>query len=128
MPEHHKAALADLLTNYISTLEELDVVLVLAREAEHPYSANDIARAAGLPDAAARIALERLLGLGLISRQPRRGYVINRRRPALVTGVAALVRACETDRVAVIAQLSSNALNRVRRAAARSFKRSKLQT
>src|SRR5262245_306330 len=124
MREHNSpSAVADLLSDYISTIEELDIVLALARETERPHSTVDLAKAAGLSEAAARVALERLLGLGLVSRQPRRGYLINRRRPAIVTGVAALVRACETDRVAVISQLSANALGRVRRAAARSFRR-----
>jgi hypothetical protein len=130
MPERNdQSALADLLTEYVSTFEELEVVLVLARDAERSQSASDIAKAAGLSDVATRAALDRLLALGLLSRQPRRGYLINRRRPAVVAGVAALVRACETDRVAILAQLSTNALGRVRRAAARSFSKSrKLQT
>lgn len=110
----------DVLRKYIETFEELEVVLALARATERPASIAKIADAAGLAQTDAETAIERLVALGLVHKTPQ-GYYVDRRRPRTARAVAAIVRACEEDRLKVMAQLTSNAMQRVRSAAVRSF-------
>ncbi|WP_242345286.1 hypothetical protein [Anaeromyxobacter terrae] len=107
----------------VDSYEQLEVLLLLRREAAGPFTAARVAEALRLPLASAERSLDELAGRGLLSATGRseRSYRYAPADPATADVVGRLARAYAERRVAVIDLMSANAMSRIRRSALRTF-------
>jgi hypothetical protein len=115
----------ELLRQYIETFEDLEVALALTRAGVQGRSPAGLAAELNLPDAMVAGAVERMIRLGLIRSAGGAGdrLMIDRSDPQRAAAIDELVEQYTSDRVTVMAQMSANALERVRTAAVRAFAR-----
>jgi len=110
------------LQRFISSYEQLDVLLFFARGARHTWTAVEVAAALRKPEEPVAVALEGLATLGLLSTEQRptvRAYRYAVRDDELSVRIADLDRAYEQERLSVVQMMSDNALERIRRSAVR---------
>jgi predicted ArsR family transcriptional regulator len=116
------AGLAAFLRDCISSYEEVETLLLLARSPARSWSVDEIARSLNVTVDAARAALARLVDVGdlietVVTSPPRYRYEPG--RDALRTAVNELDHAFVEQRLAVVQVMNQNALDRVRGSAAR---------
>lgn len=109
------------LRDHVNSFETLEVLVVLSR-ATGPLSSAIIAAAASLPEHVVVDALAPLVRCGAVARPTGAAtFVLRPRGPDLDHAVRTLLEAYRTDRLAIIRQMSANAMDRVRLAAVRAF-------
>jgi predicted transcriptional regulator len=115
-----------LLYDGVETYEQLEIVLMLIRDPAEPWTVDTVATALGVSDAVADDALQQLLRAGLVAvatgeGRPRFAYAP--KTPAIAATVDRLRDAYADHRLAVINEITANALQRVRTSAIRAFAR-----
>jgi hypothetical protein len=115
-------ALQRFLLEHVATYEELDVLLLLARDPGSEWTARSVADALGPAADDSRAALEGLAARGLLAIEPASATF---RYAPLNDEVARAVALLETtyreQRATVAMMMSTNALERVRSSAIRTF-------
>jgi hypothetical protein len=111
------------LRDNVSSFEELETLLFFVRAPRGVWSAADVAPAVRLPEEAIETALDALVKAGNFLQQAmgadgRRGYRLASSEETLRL-LETLRRAYDEERVRVMQIMTSNALERVRSAAAR---------
>jgi hypothetical protein len=115
---------SEFLRDYVSSYEELEVLLLLAREARD-WSADELAQALRAPSDSIAAAAESLVEVGglvdarAVSGQKR--FVFAAKTDELRAQVAELDRAYAERRLAIVQIMTANAVDRVRGAAIRRF-------
>jgi hypothetical protein len=111
------------LRDYISSYEELEVLLLLAREPTRARTLEDVAASLNVPIEGIDLALQALLATGALLQSERRGDASHFwYAPAddeLRQRVTELEHAYVEQRLAIIQIMSANAFERVRGATAR---------
>ncbi|HVL85763.1 MAG TPA: hypothetical protein VM367_15970 [Pseudonocardia sp.] len=108
-----------LLRDRVSSYEELEILLLLAREPGIGRTPEVVGELARVPALAAAAALERLRGTGLIEQSPGDGELAYRYRPdgPFSDTVDLLVRESHENPVEIIKLMSANAIERIRMSA-----------
>jgi len=114
-----------LLRDHVESYEHLEVLLLLRREKRLTWTARDTAEKLHIGVVASAGALQHLVTHELIEREPESAgsdrFRYKPRSPTLEAAVAALAVAYDDRRVAVMALLSANAIERVRTSALNTF-------
>ena len=114
-------ALQAFLREHVSSFEELETLLFLARAPRRSWSAEELAAALKLPEDNVGAALDGLIAVGsLLEASAASGSVAYRYAPApaLQPLLERLRIAYDEERVLILQLMTSNALQRVRSAAA----------
>jgi hypothetical protein len=120
MPDDEaNAAYLELLTD-IHTFEELETILLLTRNRDQGMTLPQLATDAGLPADVVQVAVARLCAEGLVV-SAEGAYRLDWADSRRSAGFVHLLSEYDRNRFAVLSQLSSNALRRVRTAALRAF-------
>jgi DNA-binding Lrp family transcriptional regulator len=109
---------------YVSSYEQLELLLLLRREAPAAWPLARVAEALAIPHASAAVSLEELARRGLLRGEGCRGdaaYCFDPADASTTDLVARLARAYDERRVAVIDLMSTNAIDRIRKSALRTF-------
>jgi DNA-binding IclR family transcriptional regulator len=110
------------LRENIEALEDVELLALLGRDPDVPWSAEDAESALGLPEAGLSASLRRMRERGLVEPLDGAGqYVLTRRDKALRARILQLVRVYEKDRYDVIMLISEAAMERVRESMSRAF-------
>jgi hypothetical protein len=113
-----------LLFQYIHTFEQLEVLLLLRSDPTRSWTANAVSEALKISAENAREALDRLGGTGLVDVTPDPSTPQFRYSPgnhALDETTARLATAYNDSRLEILRLMSSNALERLRSSAIRTF-------
>jgi hypothetical protein len=112
-----------LLRERVESYEHLEALLLLFREPGRDLSVDHVGQRLGIEAPAAAAALRHLEGCELLVRAggDPPAWRFRATSAALAADVAALAQAHETARVAVMEQMSANAIERMRTSALRSF-------
>lgn len=112
--------LRSFLRDHVSSYEQLDVLLFMARAARRPWSASELAAALTQPLDDVTTALNELVSVGLLScahaDEGRYHYVA---AADLHSRILELAVRNEQHRLSVVQMMSQNALERIRRSAIR---------
>lgn len=107
----------------IEALEDVELLVLLGKNPDIPWSAESAESRLGLPESALATSLRRMKKRGLV--EPVDGaadeYVLTRRNPVLRAKILQLVLAYESDRYAIIMVVSEAAMERVRESMSRAF-------
>ncbi len=117
------AEVQSFLREYIETYEELEVLLLLQREASGPWTADSLAARLRIPLAALGDALAALRGRKLVESIPA-GLEEHYRLPVEVARSQTVVRLASlyaNQSIEIIKLMSANSIERIRTAALRSF-------
>jgi DNA-binding IclR family transcriptional regulator len=110
------------LFEHIASYEQLEVLLLMAKERQAPWSARTLAERLGLDSDSCQAALEHLLDHGLVAAGPAAGeFGYHPASSELEQKVETLRQTYQEQRVAVVQMMSGNAVERVRTAAIRTF-------
>ena len=116
------AAYRDLLRTHVEAFEDLEVLLEVNRPEYHPAGPADLAARLRISDAQVSAALERLMASRLL-RQVNGFVVLAALDERTRAGLDELRRLADTDRIQVMADMSTNAIDRLRTGALRAFAR-----
>lgn len=113
----------DLLREHVESIDQLEVLALLRREAPRVWSADDVAARLGLPVSATGAALKQLCGAGLLTVAPLDTAEFSYRplSPELRERTERLLQLYAVERAAVMRVLSSNAIARLRAGALNAF-------
>lgn len=107
---------------YVDSYEQLEILLLLHREAREAWPAPGVADALRIPLPSAAASLDELAARGLLRREGgSEGYRFAPADPSTADVVARLAVAYDERRVAVIDLMSANAMDRIRKSALRTF-------
>jgi DNA-binding transcriptional ArsR family regulator len=112
------------LRDHVSGYEELQALLLLAREAGQDWTESEVAESLNVPVELVSSALESLLSTGMVEVVRRGNLTAFRYAPKtdiLRGAVVELQRAYSEQRLTVMQMMSANALERVRTATLRRF-------
>jgi len=120
LTDDEAAELKRFLRDNVSSFEELETLLYLAAAERQAWSCADIAAAAGIPEELAEAALTKLSPT-FVAREERNLTLFYRYVPPVdrEPPITRLRRAYDAERLAVVQMMTSNAIERVRSAAAR---------
>ena len=124
MTQEPSERLRRFLRDHVSGYEELEALLLLAREADRDWSGNEVAASLNVPMEPIPSALRSLVAAGLaelVRRGDRTAYRYAPKTDILREEVVELQRAYSEQRLAVMQMMSNNALERVRAAALQRF-------
>ncbi|HYP89930.1 MAG TPA: hypothetical protein VEQ59_17295 [Polyangiaceae bacterium] len=109
------------LQMFVSSYEELEVLLFFARGVRQSWTANELAAALRKPAEPVATALSQLAARGLLESEARTelAYRYAVTNDELRLRIAELDRAYEHERLSVVQMMSDNALERIRRSAIR---------
>lgn len=117
-------SLCRFLRDHVSGYEELEALLLIARQAERSWTADEVAASLNVPVEPIATALGRLVATELVEvvqGGERAAYRYAARTDMLRDKVAELQRAYAEQRLMVMQMMSTNALERVRTAAHQRF-------
>jgi hypothetical protein len=117
-------ALCEFVHEHIETLEELEVLVLLAREPDRALTAADAEQKIGFPSSSFSAALQRLCRSELCDvhgEVSERGYVLTRRHPLLRSRAVELAQLYDTERFAIIKLVADAALARIRGSMGKAF-------
>lgn len=115
-------SLAHFLAERVTTYEELELLLLLLREAT-PMTTAQLAERLGLPEASAEAAAEALCARGLIQllgTPSDARYAYSPQNP-FHEDVQRLAEAYRSERMSIVEIMAKNAMSRIRTAALRTF-------
>jgi hypothetical protein len=117
------AGLAEFMRDHVSTYEELDALLFLARSPTRAWSCAEMAESLNVPVDSIETAVDALLVVGnLVETDQQSGRKMFRYAPGndfIRNQVAHLQRAYAEERMDVVQVMTANAMERVRSSAAR---------
>jgi predicted ArsR family transcriptional regulator len=100
---------------YIDSLECLEVLLLMYRDAERVWSVDQIASELRIKSGTAARHLARMASLGLLEAEnPSGDFRFHPKDQARATGARVIVEAYATRRIALINHIASRALSRIR--------------
>ena len=124
MPTDQLDSLSRFLRDHVSGYEELEALLLVARQPGREWTADEIAASLNVPLDAVSSALDSLVANGIVEVvQPDapRGYRYAPRTEILRREVAVLQRTYSEQRLIVMEMMTTNALERLRTAALQRF-------
>jgi hypothetical protein len=124
LTDEQSERLRHFLRDHVSGYEELETLLLVAREPARDWTATEVATLLNVPVESIASALESLLSAGILDRVQHRhppAYRYAPRTDSLREEVLELQRAYSEERLTVMQMMSANALERVRTAALRRF-------
>jgi hypothetical protein len=124
LPDDPSQNLREFLRDFVSSYEELEVLLLLAREARQ-WSAAELAAALSAREDVIEAAAESLVDVGClvdaVTAVGQRRFIFAPNSLELGARVAELDRAYVERRLAIVQMMSANAVERMRGAAIRRF-------
>jgi len=111
------------LSKCVHTFEQLEVLLLLHRSGSRYLSTDEIATGLAVRAEVTLAELEQLADKGLLAADPTRPgrYRLSPATPWLRQQVEALIRAERERRLAIVQEMSTNAIERLRNSAIRTF-------
>lgn len=113
-----------LLRDHIESYEQLELLLLLRAEPDHPWTVDALSARLRIPASLVLLALDALQTAGFVNARPfgaEKQYACVAQTDYVEATLARLVQAYREHPIPILKQMSANAIERVRTAALRTF-------